>query len=86
MKHITLEQLPEIITEEVFNVLVEMVEEFPKKTFDWRDISLYLRKKDLPTLMKILNKVSEPLPFHIINDQIQILEQWNYINGKWIKL
>ncbi|OXG00767.1 hypothetical protein BC749_1011434 [Flavobacterium araucananum] len=57
MKRITINELPEVVKEEVFNVLVEMALEDPKQTFDWRDISVHLSENDLPLLMKILDKV-----------------------------
>lgn len=59
MKRMKINELPEVITEEIFNSLVEMALEDPKQTFDWRDISVYLSENDLPLLMKILDKVDE---------------------------
>ncbi len=59
MKRITLKELPEIITDEIFDILVDMAFEFPEKTFDWRDISNYLCDNNYPLLRKIFDKVSE---------------------------
>ncbi len=36
-----------------------MAYEFPKQTFDWRDISNYLSEHNYPLLRKILDKVDE---------------------------
>ncbi|MFH7015148.1 hypothetical protein [Flavobacterium sp. FlaQc-47] len=57
MKRIKINELPEVIPEEIFNILVEMALEDSKQTFDWRDISVHLSENDLPLLMKILDKV-----------------------------
>jgi predicted enzyme involved in methoxymalonyl-ACP biosynthesis len=59
MKRITLNELPKVITEDVFGILVEMALEVPKQTFDWRDISIYLSENNLELLMKILDRVDE---------------------------
>jgi len=57
MKRIKPEELPETLTDEVINTLVEMASEFPKTTFDWANISELLEQRG--QLNIILNKIEE---------------------------
>ena len=57
MKRITLKKLPEILTEDIIEILVEMALEEPKTTFDWYKIFDYLIENDYPSLKKILDRV-----------------------------
>lgn len=61
------------------------------------DVELGAFHKALDKISLLKLKISESLhtavcgtqtnlPFHTINDQIQVLEQWSYINGIWVKL
>lgn len=44
-KHIKPEDLPIILNEETIRILVEMCEEFPKKDFNWAQISELLLQR-----------------------------------------
>jgi len=55
MKRITKEELPEILTEDIINILVEMALENPKRTFDWANVSELLEQRG--QLKVILDKV-----------------------------
>lgn len=55
MKRIAKEELPETLTEDVINILVEMAMEDPKLTFDWADVSDILEARG--QLKTILEKV-----------------------------
>ena len=57
MKRINKNELPEILTDEVINILIEMALEEPKETFDWAEVSELLDKRGELTF--ILNKVHE---------------------------
>lgn len=57
MKKITKEELPEFLTYDVIENLVEMALEFPKTTFNWAEISEILEERG--QLMFILEIVSE---------------------------
>lgn len=57
MKRIKAEDLPEALSEEMISTLVEMALEFPKKTFDWAEISELLEKRG--QLHIILDRVEE---------------------------
>lgn len=59
MKRITKEELPEVLTEDIITILVEMAMESPKETFRWRDISNYLSEHDYMSLEKILDEVDK---------------------------
>ncbi len=45
-KVIKAEDLPEELTEEIIEILVGMAMEFPKKTFDWIEVSDILEERD----------------------------------------
>ncbi|WP_374175262.1 hypothetical protein [Flavobacterium tructae] len=55
MKRITKEELPEILTDDIINILVEMAMEEPKLTFDWANVSDLLEERG--QLKIILDKV-----------------------------
>ncbi|MEP6804118.1 MAG: hypothetical protein ABI892_06330 [Flavobacterium sp.] len=55
MKRITKAELPEILTDDIINILVEMAMEDPKLTFDWANISELLEERG--QLKIILDKV-----------------------------
>ncbi|MCH5597975.1 hypothetical protein [Niabella ginsengisoli] len=55
MKRITKEELPEILTDDIINILVEMALEDPKLTFDWANVSDLLEERG--QLRVILDKV-----------------------------
>jgi|GEM_PF-1990905 len=55
MKKIRPEDLPVQLTDEVINILVTMAIEFPKRTFDWANVSKLLEERG--QLQKILDKV-----------------------------
>jgi hypothetical protein len=55
MKRITKEELPEILTDDIINVLVKMALEDPKLTFDWANVSDLLEERG--QLRVILDKV-----------------------------
>ncbi len=57
MKRITKSELPNILTEEIINILVEMALESPKTTFDWAEISQIL--EDRGQLFEILGIVEK---------------------------
>lgn len=40
MKRLKSHEFPEVLTEEIIEILVAMAKEFPKGTFDWAEISL----------------------------------------------
>ena len=56
MKRTTLKELPEILTEDIIEVLVKMALEFPQ-TDEWHEIFDYLIENDYPALRKILDRV-----------------------------
>lgn len=58
MKRIKPEELPEVLTEDTIELLVDMVLEFPKTTFDWADISQVLEKRG--QLMTVLDRAEQP--------------------------
>lgn len=55
MKRITKSELPEILTDDVINILVKMAMEDPKLTLDWANISDLLEERG--QLKIILDKV-----------------------------
>lgn len=57
MRIIKPEDLPEALTPEIINVLVEMAREFPKHTFDWAKVSEVLAGRG--QLNIILDKVQQ---------------------------
>lgn len=57
MKRIKPEELPKILDKYTIDILVEMCEEFPKKTFDWVNISQLLEQRG--ELKLILDIVEE---------------------------
>lgn len=57
MRIIKSEDLPEKLTPEIIDVLVEMAREFPKRTFDWAEVSEVLN--DRGQLNIILDKVQQ---------------------------
>lgn len=57
MKIIKAENLPAKLTPEIIDVLVEMAREFPKRTFDWAEVSDVLDKRG--ELNIILDKVQQ---------------------------
>lgn len=58
MKRITKEELPEILTENILNTLVDMAMEFPQ-TKEWHDIFDYLVDNKFEQYQKISNEVSK---------------------------
>ncbi|AYN03301.1 hypothetical protein [Flavobacterium sp. 140616W15] len=58
MKRITINELPEIITEDVFNILVKMALESPQSS-EWGDIYFYLVDNNYSLLRRILDKFDE---------------------------
>jgi hypothetical protein len=57
MKRLKPQDLPEVLTPEIIDILVQMAMEFPKVTSEWADISELLEKKG--QLNVILDKVDE---------------------------
>lgn len=57
MNKIKKEELPDILTDEIILILVNMAMEFPKTTFDWAEVSELLKERN--QLMLILDKVDE---------------------------
>lgn len=57
MKRIKPKELPMVLTEEIINILVEMSLEFPKKTFEWAEISEILDSRG--QLHLVLDRVEE---------------------------
>lgn len=57
MKKITAQELPFELTEEILATLVEMALEFPKKTFDWAEVSTLLEERG--QLLLVLDRVEE---------------------------
>ena len=57
MKRIKPEELPSILTEEIIKTLVAMAREFPKKTFDWANVSEELEKRGQRRI--ILDRVTQ---------------------------
>ncbi len=57
MKRIKAEDLPPVLTDDIINTLVEMAMEFPKKTFDWAEVSEVLEERG--QLSIILDKVEQ---------------------------
>jgi hypothetical protein len=55
MKRITKAELPEILTDDIINILVGMALEDPKLTFDWANVSDLLEERG--QLKNILDKV-----------------------------
>ena len=58
MKRIKINELPEVVTEDVFNILVEMVLESPQ-SLEWGEIYLYLVDNNYPLLRRISDKFDE---------------------------
>jgi uncharacterized protein YozE (UPF0346 family) len=57
MKRIKAKELPPVLTDDIINTLVEMAIEFPKKTFDWAEVSEVLEERG--QLYIILDKVEQ---------------------------
>lgn len=57
MKKITKECLPEILTDDILEILIDMALEFPKTTLDWQEVSKLLEERG--QLMLVLAKVDE---------------------------
>lgn len=57
MERLKPEELPEILTPKLIDALAHMANEFPKTTWDWRDISELLVKRG--QLRLVLNRADE---------------------------
>jgi len=57
MKRIVKKNLPEVLTDHIIEILVNMALEFPKTTLDWQEVSKLLEERG--QLMLVLAKVNE---------------------------